>query len=470
MIKCKFYRGTETVTPTSTKIKCEICEGGGKVFENKDPEGKMIAGCCWSGGNDCPVLNEHMEREKMEQKQAMSSADIQEECAEDLGMQQEVMDGCENAPMISADTGVSIRQEKAVKLTRQIIANGNIAASCMVDMGRDLKAVRDERLYTEIGFDSFEEYCEKKCGIGKRHGYNFIQVYERFGEEQLAQLQGLGITKLLELAKLDDDDLGDLMGGGDVADMSVRELKEKIAEYDKTCEQLRLDLDSVENDLNESDKAKSIAEDERDEIKAQLDRAEKQKNELEERIAALEANDKKQTDRYVEMMKTNQRQIDELKEQHSKEKKEYRDKIQALKEKQGEVSEEQIAAIRAEAEKAAAEKAEEVREEAVKEALKKNDKSWESDKNARIELQSRLEAELEKCKAKIRDLQSNAQSTPTPDPASGAKDKVKFYLGQIQTAFNAAAEVISDLDPEEQDKYRKTMETAFERMKEALNA
>ena len=82
----------------------------------------------------------------------------------------------------------SERQDRAAKLTQQIIANGKIAASSMIEMGRDLKTVRDERLFTELGFESFEEYCEKKCGIGKRHGYNFIQIYEKFGEEKLKQL------------------------------------------------------------------------------------------------------------------------------------------------------------------------------------------------------------------------------------------------------------------------------------------
>lgn len=459
MEKCEFYNGTETVTPSSTRIKCSKMDGGGRVFENKDPEGKMIASCCWSGGKECPLLVED------------TSA----------GMEQSVLDGCENSVVAAVPNGdiSSERQERAIKLTRQIVANGNIAASCMVDMGRDLKSVRDERLFTELGFDSFEEYCEKKCGIGKRHGYNFIQVYERFGEEQLSQLQGLGITKLLEMAKLDDNDLGELMNSSDVSEMSVRELKDKIAEYDKTCEQLQLELDSAESDKQEANEKNMHLKFERDEIKIQLQQAEEQRARLEQKVSTLEKENQEKSKQLQETVndacdtreKLN-KQITELTARYHKEKEKLNSKIKELEERPAtasKVSEEQIAAIRAEVEKSATEKAEKEREAAVKAAQKKADESrLIAVEAARKQEQEKYSAELEKLRAENAALQSNAQKAD-PSPSSDDKDKIRFYIGEVQRAFNAAVEVINSMSAEEQQSFKGKMKTAIERMVTALD-
>ena len=55
------------------------------------------------------------------------------------------------------DTMPTERQNRAAQLTQRIMANGKIAASSMIEMGRDLKTVRDERLFTEMGYENFEE-------------------------------------------------------------------------------------------------------------------------------------------------------------------------------------------------------------------------------------------------------------------------------------------------------------------------
>lgn len=370
------------------------------------------------------------------------------------------------------DTAVSTeRRDRAVRLNNRIRANNALAAQCILEIAKDLKTMNAERLYTEVGCGSFGEYCET-LGMRERHGYNFISLLDRFGEEQLGALQKYGVTKLIEMSRLDDEDLTDLIGSGTVENMTVKELKEKIREYERQTEQLTLDLDSAENDLNESDRAKASAESERDEIKAQLALMDKQKKELEEKIAALEANDKKQTDRFVEMMQINQRQMDELKALHSRENKEYREKIRALKENQTEkpeISEEQLAAIRAEAEKAAQEKADKEREAAVKEAVKKADESRIAAVDAaRKQEQKKYSDELEKLRTENQRLQSIAEKSA---PAtSDEKEKIRFFLGEIQRSFNAAVEVISAADPEDREKYRAAMRTALERMGGVLNA
>lgn len=223
------------------------CEHTKIIFAEESKAGEWLEKCC-SAPENCY----HYRKAKEEEGQPVEQQTFTTEVAE------------------KADTAVSTeRLDRAAKLTQRILANGSIAANSMIEMGRDLKTVRDERLFTELGFGSFEEYCEKKVGIGKRHGYNFIQVYEKFGEEKLQQLQGLGITKLLEIAKLDDEDAEDLMRNTDVAGLSTRELSAEVEKYKNKYEQLTLLLDEEKSKNAESASLESQVE----ELKKQLEAA-----------------------------------------------------------------------------------------------------------------------------------------------------------------------------------------------------
>ena len=74
--------------------------------------------------------------------------------------------------------------------------------------------------------------------------------------------------------------------------------------------------------------------------------------------------------------------------------------------------------------------------------------------------------ELEKQKAENAALQSNAQvvEAPAPSPTSGARDKVKFYFKQIETAFTAATEAVSEADTEERAELTSALKKVLERM------
>lgn len=550
MDKCQYYKGTDLIGTETTKILCSYMTSGGKVFNNKDPEGAALIQCCWHGGENCPIMEEYDEpapaqnsfdeippdvddegnlddedtTDESPQLQVLAHAFLStpvmcpyfgdkgkvtvnpvlkgmnfecSQCAMNFVKEKIAMEwlsrcsanpeGCiyyrkakkEEQPMeqqtfttdvTTSNTQISSeRQDRAAKLTQQIIANGKIAASSMIEMGRDLKTVRDERLFTELGFESFEEYCEKKCGIGKRHGYNFIQIYEKFGEEKLKQLQQLGITKLLEIAKLDDEDAEDFMQHNDVNNLSVRELSAKVEEYRNKYEQLTMLLEEEKSKSAESASLESQIEELKKQLEQEVERRKHFEDGWHERDKAyLEAKQREERQR-----NELNNQIMQLKENFAGERAKLKQKIDKLERQPAgaEVSEEQIAAIRAEVEKSAAEKAEKEREEAVKATQEKADESRIiAVEAARKQEQKKYSAELEKLRAENAALQSNAQPAPTPVPTSGAKDKVKFYLSQIKAAFNAAAEAMGEADDEERETLKTALKTALERMNDALNS
>lgn len=447
MDNCKYYKGVDQIDSETTRILCAYMKEGGKTFKNKDPEGAALIQCCWHKDKPCPIMN----AEK-------PVADVEANtCEKEEPMEQQTFstEVAESNSQISTE-----RQKRAVKLTRQIISNGNIAASCMVEMGRDLKTVRDERLFSEMGYESFEEYCEKKVGVGKRHGYNFIQVFERFGEEKLAQLQGLGITKLLDMAKLDDEEVSDLMQNNNVAELSTRELSAKVEEYRNKYEQLTLQLEEEKSKNAESASLESQVE----ELRKQLE-------------AARQANENMKSGAH-----NAEKHFEEQKAALLKEKEALSEQVRKLESRPAEKAEisedERTALIQQGRDEMCKEKDKDwsnLVEMAKKTTARNTEKKFSDEISSLKTLNDALRKEadsakdkLEKLKAENTTLQATAQSAPAP--ASGTRDKINFYLAQIQAAFNAALEVVDGAEESEREALRNALSKALDVMEENINA
>lgn len=448
---CPYYSSAHGKVEVNSFGAMEFeCEHTKIIFAEESKAGEWLEKCCSAPGN-CY----HYRKAKEEEGQPVEQQTFTTEIAE------------------KADTAVSTeRLDRAAKLTQRILANGSIAANSMIEMGRDLKTVRDERLFTELGFGSFEEYCEKKVGIGKRHGYNFIQVYEKFGEEKLQQLQGLGITKLLEIAKLDDEDAEDLMSNNDVAGLSTRELSAEVEKYKNKYEQLTLLLDEEKSKNAESASLESQLE----ELKKQLE-------------AAHQANENMKSGAH-----NAEKYFEEQKAALLKEKEALSEQIRELESRpaeKAEISEEERnALIQQGRDEMCKEKDEDwsnVVELARKTATRNTEKKFTEEISSLKILNDELrkvadgakesakkyKGELEKQKAENAALQANAQSATAvsaPAPASGAREQIKFCLSQIQAAFNAAVDVLDRVNETEQETLRNALNTALDRMKENINA
>lgn len=72
------------------------------------------------------------------------------------------------------------------ELHLDIRKNGELAASALVEFSKGLKQMRDKKLYTELNFETFEDYVENAVGIRQRQAYNYIQALENLGENIFA--------------------------------------------------------------------------------------------------------------------------------------------------------------------------------------------------------------------------------------------------------------------------------------------
>lgn len=117
---------------------------------------------------------------------------------------------------------------KAVKLHRCICANAQAAQDSLYEMCKALKEMHDGKLYIELGYKNFEDYCESEVGIKRRQAYGYISVASSLSKDFVHSSAQIGIKKLELLAKLDEPQREELQQTVDVDEVSVKELKAEI--------------------------------------------------------------------------------------------------------------------------------------------------------------------------------------------------------------------------------------------------
>lgn len=142
--------------------------------------------------------------------------------------------------------------QKAYDTHARILANGQVMARALVDVCHDLKTMRDEGLYTELGYNTFEEYAEQACGIKQRQAYSYISAYEKLGQKYMADHADLGITKLELIAQISSYEREEFAADVDLESATVRELKAEVERYKKQTEQLTFDLGQAQSELSEA--------------------------------------------------------------------------------------------------------------------------------------------------------------------------------------------------------------------------
>lgn len=173
---------------------------------------------------------------------------------------------------------VSEEYTKAVALHRRICANAQSAQESLYEVCKGLKEMRDGKLYKELGYSEFNDYCSAEVGISDRTVYRYISIAENLPEEFVTPVSRIGTTKLALLATLSEDDRKEITENNDVAEMSKRELEAKIKELKIKADK----ADMLSNRLDDMNKnCKRIVD--------QRDKAENKIKQLEDAIVELES-------------------------------------------------------------------------------------------------------------------------------------------------------------------------------------
>lgn len=133
-------------------------------------------------------------------------------------------------PPADVSTAVTDKYTEAYNLNVRICVNAQAAQQNLWEMCKGLKEMRDGKLYKELGYSNFEDYCEGEVGLSRFMAYKYAAIADMKNVESIQQI---GVTKLSLLAKLDESQREELQQTVDVESTSVRELKAKITELEK---------------------------------------------------------------------------------------------------------------------------------------------------------------------------------------------------------------------------------------------
>ncbi|MDE7122060.1 MAG: hypothetical protein K2O42_07870 [Oscillospiraceae bacterium] len=141
-------------------------------------------------------------------------------------------------------TILSDKHSRAVTLDRSIKVHAQIAQQSLYEVCKGLKEMRDGKLYQELGYQNFADYCENEVGIKRSQAYNYISVAEKLSENFVQSTGQIGVNKLALLVKLDEPEREQLRQEIDVESTSEKQLQKRIKELKR---QHSLELDEQKN-------------------------------------------------------------------------------------------------------------------------------------------------------------------------------------------------------------------------------
>ncbi len=126
------------------------------------------------------------------------------------------------------DITVSEKYSRAVLLHKRITANVQAAQESLFEVCRDLKEIRDGRLFEELGYTVFEDYCTKEFELSYKQACKYIAVAERYPDG--ISPGRLGISKLYLISTLTEEERSELEENIDIEQASKSELEKEIKE------------------------------------------------------------------------------------------------------------------------------------------------------------------------------------------------------------------------------------------------
>lgn len=253
--------------------------------------------------------------------------------------------GEEALEKLNAFSVVSTEQRKqAFELHYRIISSADTAQSALWDMCKNLKEMRDSKLYKALGYKNFEDYCEKEVGMKHSNAYRYISVVERINPESFPLVGQIGIKKLSLLATLSSEQQTEVAEKVNLEETTYKDLK---AEIDKLKQENKAYADRYSNVIKENNKLKNTCL----EVTSERNRLEEENEELRSRpveVAVVDnsaENDRKLNEVIRSLERENMKRNEEMDRQYIED----RRKLEADKKAE-------IAALRKEYEKKLSEK------------------------------------------------------------------------------------------------------------------
>lgn len=189
-------------------------------------------------------------------------------------------------------------KDEAIRIDNEIQMWANNLGTAVYNIGRCMTQMKERMLYMELGYDTFEDYCEQKYQLKRSQAAKYISVYNNLDEKYILDNQGAGIQKLYMISQISEEDRENIEGTPE--ELSVTELKAQIEQLKKEREGEQLQFFEMQE---KSEKAKTEEDKLREKIKKlenqfkdaeiehlnQLSDATRKNEKLEKKIKELES-------------------------------------------------------------------------------------------------------------------------------------------------------------------------------------
>ena len=216
---------------------------------------------------------------------------------------------------------ITAQHAKALDLHNRIMVSAQLVQTNLWDMCNGLKEMRDGKLYKELGYQNFEEYCGTEFNMSARNARKYISIIENIKPENRSTLTDFGMGKLYLLSTLSEADQQRITAENDVGDMTVKELEKEIKYLKDKNNEMDRQLDEQGDLLAEMRVKTADAKREKDDALHEVDRLNRRIGELESRpieVAVAEPSDDvrqlKETIKNLERI--SEKQVDQLQEEH----------------------------------------------------------------------------------------------------------------------------------------------------------
>ena len=194
------------------------------------------------------------------------------------------------------ETTILTEQRKAaVDLDQRIKTTAKTLAENLFELCGLFYKMSSEKLYKELGYPNFAEYCENEVGIKRFQGAKYAKIGETFCSENVKStrhFETLGTEKLYLLAKLDEPERETVQQAVNVEDVSVKELKAEIDKLKAANKKAESNLKSLQTELDNEKKSNEELMSlrfEKESVEMQLKRTKKELASANERITDLES-------------------------------------------------------------------------------------------------------------------------------------------------------------------------------------
>lgn len=258
--------------------------------------------------------------------------------------------------VLSKDYKTAVELDQRIKTTAKALAE-NLFELCGL-----FYKMSSEKLYKELGYQNFAEYCESEVGIKRNQGFKYAKIGESIISQNVSStihFENLGTEKLYLLAKLDEPEREEIQQNVNVEDVSVKKLKaeiERLKEQSKKnerelseenhelncrCNSLVAEMNQLKDDNDKIRSAKISMESDLLSVKSnnrslrhQLDDAEKKIADLESRPVEVAIQEDEEGKIAKALVKQLDRQLSEADQNHVNEvqkiRREYQDQINEL--------------------------------------------------------------------------------------------------------------------------------------------